>query len=97
MPTTLARLTIALDGRYTVVRELGADRFLAEITTTAKLQHPHILLLLDSGAADGLLYYVMPFVRGETLRERLKRERQLPIPGALRVAREAASALDHAC
>ncbi|MEO7361327.1 MAG: protein kinase [Gemmatimonadaceae bacterium] len=56
---------------------LGADRFLAEIKTTAKLQHPHILPLLDSGAADGLLYYVMPLVTGETLRARLKRDRQL--------------------
>jgi serine/threonine protein kinase len=74
---------------------LGADRFLAEIKTTARLQHPHILPLLDSGAADGLLYYVMPFVRGETLRARLERERQLPIPDALRIAREVAGALDH--
>ena len=53
---------------------LGADRFLSEIKTTAKLQHPHILPLLDSGAADGLLYYVMPYVRGETLRARLERD-----------------------
>ncbi|MCE2903338.1 MAG: protein kinase, partial [Gemmatimonadetes bacterium] len=56
---------------------LGAERFLSEIKTTAKLQHPHILPLLDSGVADGLLYYVMPYVRGETLRDRLTRERQL--------------------
>ncbi len=75
---------------------LGAERFLAEIKTTAKLQHPHILPLLDSGAADGLLYYVMPYVRGETLRARLDRERQLPLDDALRIAREVASALDHA-
>ena len=75
---------------------LGADRFLSEIKTTAKLQHPHILPLLDSGAADGLLYYVMPYVRGETLRARLERERQLPIADALRIAREVASALEHA-
>jgi eukaryotic-like serine/threonine-protein kinase len=75
---------------------LGADRFLSEIKTTAKLQHPHILPLLDSGAADGLLYYVMPFMRGETLRARLERERQLPIDDALRIAREVALALDHA-
>ena len=75
---------------------LGSERFLAEIKTTAKLQHPHILPLLDSGAADGLLYYVMPFVRGETLRARLDREKQLSIPDALRIAREVASALDHA-
>src|SRR6476661_3719715 len=72
---------------------LGADRFLAEIKTTAKLQHPHILPLLDSGAAEGLLYYVMPYVRGETLRARLERERQLPIDDALRIAREVADAL----
>ena len=65
---------------------LGADRFLAEIKTTAKLQHPHILPLLDSGAADGLLYYVMPYVRGETLRARLERETQLPIGDALQAA-----------
>jgi serine/threonine-protein kinase len=75
---------------------LGADRFLAEIKTTAKLQHPHILPLLDSGAADTLLYYVMPYVRGETLRARLDREKQLPIADAVRIAREVAGALDHA-
>ena len=75
---------------------LGVDRFLSEIKTTAKLQHPHILPLLDSGEADGLLYYVMPVVTGETLRARLERERQLPIPDAVRIAREVASALDYA-
>ena len=76
---------------------LGADRFLAEIRTTARLQHPHILPLLDSGSADtGLLYYVMPLVTGETLRARLTRERQLPIADATRLAREVASALDYA-
>jgi eukaryotic-like serine/threonine-protein kinase len=75
---------------------LGGDRFLSEIKTTAKLQHPHILPLLDSGAADGLLYYVMPYVRGETLRTRLERERQLPLDDALRIAREVADALAHA-
>ena len=75
---------------------LGADRFLAEIRTTAKLQHPHILPLLDSGEAGGLLYYVMPLVIGESLRRRLERERQLPIEDAVRIAREAASALDYA-
>ena len=58
---------------------LGAERFLSEIRTTARLQHPHILPLLDSGDADSLLYYVMPLVTGETLRARLERERQLPI------------------
>ncbi|HEV8215171.1 MAG TPA: protein kinase [Gemmatimonadaceae bacterium] len=72
---------------------LGGERFLAEIKTTAKLQHPHILPLLDSGEADALLYYVMPFVPGETLRARLERERQLPIDDAVRIAREIADAL----
>src|SRR5829696_8143669 len=62
---------------------LGSDRFLSEIKTTAKLQHPHILPLLDSGEADGLLYYVMPYVKGETLRSRLDRETQLPIADAI--------------
>ncbi len=75
---------------------LGSERFLSEIKTTARLQHPHILPLLDSGDAGGLLYYVMPVVTGETLRERLTRERQLPIPEAVRIAREVASALDYA-
>ena len=75
---------------------LGGERFLTEIRTTARLQHPHILPLLDSGEADGLLYYVMPLVTGETLRARLERERQLPIADAVRIAREVASALDYA-
>jgi Tol biopolymer transport system component len=75
---------------------LGSERFLSEIRTTARLQHPHILPLLDSGEADGLLYYVMPLVTGETLRTRLDRERQLPIADAVRIAREVASALDYA-
>ncbi|MEP6832853.1 MAG: protein kinase [Gemmatimonas sp.] len=75
---------------------LGADRFLAEIRTTARLQHPHILPLLDSGNADGLLYYVMPLVTGETLRARLEREKQLPIEKAVSIAREVADALGHA-
>jgi serine/threonine-protein kinase len=72
---------------------LGGERFLSEIRTTARLQHPHILPLLDSGEAAGLLYYVMPFVAGETLRARLERERQLPVDDALRIAREVADAL----
>src|SRR5689334_16524648 len=75
---------------------LGGERFLSEIRTTARLQHPHILPLLDSGNADGLLYYVMPLVTGESLRARLDRERQLPIVDAVRIAREVASALDYA-
>ncbi len=75
---------------------LGADRFLTEIRTTARLQHPHILPLLDSGSADGLLYYVMPYVAGETLRARLERERQLPVGDAVLIAREVADALGSA-
>ncbi len=75
---------------------LGGERFLTEIRTTARLQHPHILPLLDSGDADGLLYYVMPLVTGETLRARLERDRQLPIAEAVLVAREVADALGYA-
>ena len=75
---------------------LGGERFLSEIRTTARLQHPHILPLLDSGDAGGLLYYVMPLATGETLRARLTRERQLPIDDAVRIAREAADALGYA-
>ena len=75
---------------------LGADRFLAEIRTTANLQHPHILALHDSGEADGFLFYVMPYVQGESLRDRLARERQLPIEDAVRLAREVADALGYA-
>jgi serine/threonine-protein kinase len=75
---------------------LGGERFLGEIKVTANLQHPHILGLIDSGEADGLLYYVMPYVTGESLRARLQRERQLPVDDALRIAREVASALDYA-
>jgi len=75
---------------------LGAERFLAEIKTTAKLQHPHILPLLESGEAGGLLYYVMPYVAGESLRARLERETQLAVDDAVRLAREVASALDYA-
>ena len=75
---------------------LGGDRFLSEIRTTARLQHPHILGLLDSGAADGLLFYVMPYVRGETLRARLERETQLPVTDALSIAIAIADALGEA-
>ena len=75
---------------------LGGERFLAEIKVTANLQHPHILGLIDSGEADGLLYYVMPYVAGESLRARLAREKQLPVEEAVRLAREVASALDYA-
>ena len=129
MSEILTRLTAALDGRYQVMREvgaggmatvylardvrherdvaikvlhpdlaaaLGAERFLAEIKTTARLQHPHILPLLDSGEADRLLYYVMPFVAGESLRTRLERQTQLSVDEAVRIAREVASALESA-
>jgi eukaryotic-like serine/threonine-protein kinase len=83
---------------------IGADRFLAEIKTTANLQHPHILPLFDSGRtggqpdgrADDFLYYVMPFIEGESLRDRLTREKQLPIADAMRIATEVAGALDYA-
>src|SRR5690348_9126979 len=75
---------------------LGADRFVAEIKTTASLQHPHILPLFDSGTADGFLYYVMPYIEGETLRDKLNRETQLGIDEAVRIAKEVADALDYA-
>jgi hypothetical protein len=75
---------------------LGAGRFLAEIKTTANLQHPHILSLFDSGEADGLVFYVMPYVEGESLRDRLNRERQLPVEEAVRIALEVADALEYA-
>jgi Flp pilus assembly protein TadD len=75
---------------------LGADRFLKEIKTTANLQHPHILALHDSGDADGLLFYVMPFVDGESLRQRIAREKQLPVADAVRISSEVAGALDYA-
>ena len=75
---------------------LGADRFVQEITTTASLQHPHILPLFDSGTADGFLFYVMPFIEGETLRDKLNRETQLGVDEAVRIAREVADALDYA-
>jgi Tol biopolymer transport system component len=75
---------------------LGAERFVVEIKTTAALQHPHILPLFDSGTADGFLYYVMPYVQGETLRSKLDRETQLGIDEAVRITREVADALDYA-
>ena len=75
---------------------IGADRFLAEIKTTANLQHPHILSLFDSGSVDGTVFYVMPFVGGESLRDRLTREKQLPVEDAVRIAREVADALQYA-
>src|SRR6187455_347096 len=75
---------------------IGAQRFLAEIKTTANLQHPNILPLFDSGTANSFLFYVMPFVEGESLRDRLNREKQLPIADAIRITTEVASALDYA-
>ena len=75
---------------------LGAERFLSEIRVTANLQHPNLLPLFDSGDAGGLLYYVMPYVEGETLRARLERERQLPVDEVIRLATLVAGALDYA-
>ena len=75
---------------------LGADRFVQEIKTTAALSHPHILPLFDSGVADGQLYYVMPYIEGETLREKLNRETQLGVDEAVRITTEIADALDYA-
>jgi Tol biopolymer transport system component len=75
---------------------LGAERFVVEIKTTAALQHPHILPLFDSGEAGGFLYYVMPYIQGETIREKLNRETQFGVDEAVRIAREVADALDYA-
>ena len=75
---------------------LGGERFLAEVKITARLDHPHILTLIDSGEVNGTLFYVMPFVRGESLRARLMRERQLGVNDALDIAKQVASALDYA-
>jgi serine/threonine-protein kinase len=75
---------------------VGKDRFLAEIGVTARLQHPHLLPHFDSGEADGQLFYVMPYVQGESLRDRLQREKQLPIDEAVRIAATVALALAYA-
>ena len=75
---------------------IGSERFHKEIELTANLQHPHILPLFDSGDVNGQLYYVMPFIDGETLRSRLEREQQLPVVDAIRIAREVADALAYA-
>jgi len=126
---TIDRLKHALEGRYTVDREigvggmatvyqardvrhdrqvaikllraelgaiLGVERFLAEIKLTANLQHPNLLPLFDSGEADGMLFYVMPFIEGESLRARLDRETVLPVEEAVRIAIACLSALDYA-
>ena len=82
--------------RPEISAEIGADRFLREIKLAAGLTHPHILPVYDSGEADGLLFYVMPNMEGRSVRERLDRERQLPLEDALRITREVASALDYA-
>jgi serine/threonine protein kinase len=82
--------------RPNLAAALGADRFLQEIKTTANLQHPHILPLFDSGESDGLLYYVMPYVEGESLREKLDRETQLGVAEAVEIATEVADALEYA-
>ena len=75
---------------------LGVERFLSEIKVTANLQHPNLLPLFDSGEAAGLLFYVMPYVEGESLRARLDREKQLPVDESIRIAIAIASALDYA-
>jgi eukaryotic-like serine/threonine-protein kinase len=82
--------------REDLTAAVGAERFLHEVQVAANLQHPHILALYDSGEAQGLLYYVMPYVDGESLRQRLDREHRLPLPEAVRIAREAAEALAYA-
>src|ERR687888_1128479 len=79
-----------------LAQALGPERFTREIRLAARLQHPHILSVHDSGEAAGRLWFTMPFVEGETLRDRLARERQLPVEDALRIAREAAEALYYA-
>ena len=125
----VARLSAALEGRYTIERELGeggmatvylaadlkhgrkvalkvlkpelaavvgAERFLVEIKTTANLTHPHILPLFDSGEADSFLFYVMPHIDGESLRDRIDREKQLSVDDAVAITRKVADALDYA-
>jgi serine/threonine-protein kinase len=82
--------------RSDLASALGGDRFQLEIETSAKLRHPHIVPLFDSGGSEDLLFYVMPLVAGESLRARLTREAQLPVPDALRIAREVGGALDYA-
>ncbi len=129
MSDMVERLNAALEGRYTIERELGeggmatvyladdlkherkvalkvlkpelaaivgAERFLAEITTTANLTHPHILPLFDSGEAGGFLFYVMPHIEGESLRERIDREKQLPVDEAVALVSKVAGAPQHA-
>src|SRR5688572_11813317 len=78
-----------------LARLLGAERFLREIEISARLHHPNILPLFDSGTADDMLFYTMPLVEGESLRDRMGREKQLPIEEALRIAHEVAGALEY--
>jgi len=103
----MARVFLAHDLKYNrdvaikvlrpdLAEEVGAARFLHEIQIAARLHHPHILPLYDSDQVDGLVYYVMPYIQGESLRQRLDRERQLPIADALQIAREVADALSYA-
>jgi tRNA A-37 threonylcarbamoyl transferase component Bud32/tetratricopeptide (TPR) repeat protein len=82
--------------RPELAASLGAARFLREIEITAQLNHPNILTLIDSGAADGTLYYVMPYLEGESLRDRLNREKQLPVDAAVEITKEVADALGYA-
>src|SRR2546422_11610133 len=82
--------------RPDVAAAIGAERFLREITIAARLTHPHVLPHIDSGQAAGSLYYVMPYVRGETLRQRLVREQRLPLKDALGIARALVEGLDYA-
>ena len=82
--------------RADIADRVGAERFLREIRTTASLQHPHIVPLYDSGVAGGTVYYVMPYVRGESLRDRLRREGQLAVADAVRITQDIADALDYA-
>ena len=79
-----------------IAAHLGSERFLREIQIAARLSHPHILSLIDSGSADGLLFYIMPFIQGESLRERLNRTGRLPVGEALQIGRDVASALGYA-
>jgi serine/threonine-protein kinase len=79
--------------RADLAASLGPERFLREVTIAANLQHPHILPLHDSGEADGFLYYVMPYVEGTSLRQKLIREGELPIPDAVRILRDIADAM----
>ena len=82
--------------RPDVAAAIGAERFLGEIKTTAQLKHPHILPLFDSGSAGSVLFYVMPFVEGESLRARVRRLGPLPVPEVVRILRQLADALTHA-